>query len=1061
MAKENNTTTVFKADITDFKASMQEAARLVRLANSEFKAATAGMDDWSSSTDGLTAKTTQLTKVLEAQKRQLDVLETEYKKVAAEQGADSRAAQELEIKVNNQKAAIANTETQLKTYEQKLEDTADATDDAGEAAEKAATGGFTVFKGILADLGATVIKEAVKGLKDLATETVKTGVAFEASMAKVAALSGATGEELEMLTDTARKYGATTQFSASEAADALGYMALAGWDAEQSASELGGVLNLAAASGMELAEASDMVTDYLSAFSNSAMTAGQFADKLAYAQANSNTSATQLGEAYRNSAANLNAAGQDVETVTALLAAMANQGLKGSKAGTALTAMMRDITKGMEEVVDEEDLAKFGIEGMTDLIGKQIIMIGDQAIAVSDAEGNFRDLTEILAEVEAATASMGAAERSAAVGSVFTADSIKGLNLVLNEGVGSTAAFEEALRDCDGAAADMAGTMTNNLSGDLKNVNSAFEEFQLNLYESVNTPLRDMAQSVSKEVLPALTDMVNGVEGSDKAFGDAVGGMIGKGVKAVVEGAPKFASAGLSIVKTLALSIVKAAPDVVRSGVTILTELLAMLGTFVPELLVGILQAVPQIVTTIAQAIPDIIRAVFGVVSSLIGALPDIIGALLAAFPEIIQALITVMMESQTALIEGVTMVIQAIADALPELLPVIVSGLQTLIEALLPALISFSPELLQAEITLFQTFVEALPIITVEIIKALPALIMAIGTAIINAAPLMLDAAVEMFTAVLDGFKQVGGLIKKWLGQAWSVFSAWAGEILKAAKEAAPKVLEAVSGFFRDLPSNLGYFLGLVIGKLFVFINDSKAKAKEAGEGFRDKLVEFFQKLPERIGSLLLEVIKKIPGFIDALKKKAKEAGESFRDNILPVLKELPGKTVEIGKNIVTGIWDGIQSMTTWIQGKVGEFSTGFLNGFKSALGIASPSKVMRDQVGKWLALGIADGFEGEIPETLREMQKGAAEIVKGLTDDLSVPLVDLGISAGSVKNVQGLSGSAAGIGTDGSHGNGAKVQNVTFNQYNSSPKALDRLSIYRDTNSMLFAAKVRLGDV
>lgn len=1061
MAKENNTTTVFKADITDFKASMQEAARLVRLANSEFKAATAGMDDWSSTTDGLTAKTTQLNRILDAQKRQLDTLETEYRRVAAEQGEDSIAAQELQIRINNQRAAIGNTESQLRTYEQRLDDVTDATEEAGEAAEEAANGGFTVFKGILANLATEVIKQAVAGLKELTTEAIQTGLSFERSMSKVAALSGATGDELQMLTDTARQYGATTQFSASEAADALGYMALAGWDAQQSAAELGGVLNLAAASGMELAEASDMVTDYLSAFSNSAMTAGQFADKLAYAQANSNTSATQLGQAYRNSAANLNAAGQDVETVTALLSAMANQGLKGAKAGTALSAMMRDLTSAMEEVVDEEDLAKFRIEGMTDMIGKQIIMIGDQAIAVSDAEGNFRDLTEILAEVEAATASMGDAERASAVGSVFTADSIKGLNLVMNEGIGKTAAFEEELRNCEGAAADMSGTMTNNLSGDLKNINSAFQEFQLTLYESVNSPLRDMAQSVSKEILPALTDMLNGVEGADKVFGDAVGGLIGKGVQAIVEGAPKFASAGLSIVKTLALSIVKAAPDVVRSGVTILTELLAMLGTFVPELLVGILQAVPQIVTTIAQAAPDVIRAVFGVVSSVIRALPDVIGALLAAFPEVIQALITVMMESQTALIEGVTMVISAISDALPTLLPVIVSGLQTLIETLLPALISFSPELLQAEITLFQTFVEALPIVTVEILKALPALITAIVTAIINAAPELKKAAVEMFTAALDGFKQVGGLIKKWLGQAWSVFSAWAAQVLAAAKEAAPKVLEAVSQFFRDLPSNLGFYLGYAIGKLYTFVTDSKAKAKEAGEGFRDKLVEFFQKLPERIGALLLDVIKKIPSFIDALKKKAKEAGESFRDNILPFFKELPGKTVEIGRNIVTGIWDGIQEMTGWIKGKVGEFSSGFLDGFKSALGISSPSKVMRDQVGKWLALGIADGFEGEIPETLREMQKGAAEIVKGLTDDLSVPLVDLGISAGSVKNVQGLYGAnTQGIGTDGSAA-GAKVQNVTFNQYNTSPKALDRLSIYRDTNSMLFAAKVRLGDV
>lgn len=143
-----------------------------------------------------------------------------------------------------------------------------------------------------------------------------------------------------MLEDTAREFGSTTVFSATEAAEALKYMSLAGWSVEESTSALGGVLDLAAAAGMGLAKASDMVTDYLSAFGMKASESAYFADMLAYAQSHSNTTAEQLGEAYRNCAANLNAAGQDVETVTSLLEAMANQGYKGSEAGTALAAIM-------------------------------------------------------------------------------------------------------------------------------------------------------------------------------------------------------------------------------------------------------------------------------------------------------------------------------------------------------------------------------------------------------------------------------------------------------------------------------------------------------------------------------------------------------------------------------------------------------------------------------------------------------------------------------------------------------------------------------------------------
>lgn len=264
-------------------------------------------------------------------------------------------------------------------------------------------------------------------------------------------------------------------------------MSLAGWDAQQSSSALGGVLNLAAASGMELGQASDMVTDYLSAFGMQAQDSAYFADMLAYAQANSNTSAAQLGEAYRNSAANLNAAGQDVETVTSMLEAMANQGYKGSEAGTALTAVMRDITNNMEDGA---------------------IKIGETSVAVSDAQGNFRDLTDILLDVEKATNGMGEADRAAALGATFTADSTKGLNLMLNEGVENIARYEEALRGSTGAAEDMADTMNDNLNGDMANMNSAFEEMELQTFEAMEEPMREGVQYLTNTIIPILTEWV-------------------------------------------------------------------------------------------------------------------------------------------------------------------------------------------------------------------------------------------------------------------------------------------------------------------------------------------------------------------------------------------------------------------------------------------------------------------------------------------------------------------------------------------------------------------------
>lgn len=368
-----------------------------------------------------------------------------------------------------------------------LENLGESADEAG-ASMGEAEGKANSLADSLKKLFAVISMAAVLSqVGKYASDAIDIGKDYTAMMSEVQALSGATGSDLALLQNTAREYGATTVFSATEAAEALKYMSLAGWDAQQSSSALGGVLNLAAASGMELGQASDMVTDYLSAFGMQAQDSAYFADMLAYAQANSNTSAAQLGEAYRNSAANLNAAGQDAETVTSMLEAMANQGYKGSEAGTALTAVMRDITNNMEDGA---------------------IKIGETSVAVSDAQGNFRDLTDILLDVEKATNGMGEADRAAALGATFTADSTKGLNLMLNEGVENIARYEEALRGSTGAAEDMADTMNDNLNGDMANMNSAFEEMELQTFEAMEEPMREGVQYLTNTIIPILTEWV-------------------------------------------------------------------------------------------------------------------------------------------------------------------------------------------------------------------------------------------------------------------------------------------------------------------------------------------------------------------------------------------------------------------------------------------------------------------------------------------------------------------------------------------------------------------------
>ena len=267
---------------------------------------------------------------------------------------------------------------------------------------------FAAMGSALTSVGGTLTKTVTLPLVGIGTAAVKTAANFESAMSRVIAITNTdlygTEKTYDMLKDAAMEWGAKTKYSASEAADALYYMSLAGWDVNESIAGLPGVLSLAAASGMELGAASDIVTDFLTAFGLEADYAAQMADMMAYAQANANTTTQMLADAYGNCAVQAHSFGSTLEETTAYLSKMADSGLKGSEAGTALNAVFRDITQNMED-------------------GK--IQIGETAIAVQDAEGNFRSLTDIIEDINKATEGMGSAQKAAALYTTFTSRSYK------------------------------------------------------------------------------------------------------------------------------------------------------------------------------------------------------------------------------------------------------------------------------------------------------------------------------------------------------------------------------------------------------------------------------------------------------------------------------------------------------------------------------------------------------------------------------------------------------------------------------------------------------------
>ena len=406
-------------------------------------------------------------------------------------------------KVNDAETGIEKSNQALKKNEKYMKEAQDATDNCatsidkfgkeakgvGEAGEVFTGLGEKISNAIVTK-GISIAADAVGALKDKAIEAaqyaVEVGSSFEAGMSEVAAISGASGSELEALSDKAKELGSTTKFSATEAASAMTNMSLAGWTVDQTLSGIDGVMQLAAASGMDLADASQIVTDNISSFGLAASDATNIADMMAYAQANSSTTAAELGEAYKNCGANMNAAGQDIETTTSMLEALANNGLRGSEAGTALAAVMRDMTSKMKD-------------------GK--IAIGDTSVEVMDSNGNFRDMTDILKDVEDATDGMGDAQKQAALMSTFTSDSIKGLNMLLSTGSDQVTGYEENLRNCSGAASDMAETMQDNLQGKLTELSSATEGLGIAAYNYISGPLQGGVELLTG-LISGLTDII-------------------------------------------------------------------------------------------------------------------------------------------------------------------------------------------------------------------------------------------------------------------------------------------------------------------------------------------------------------------------------------------------------------------------------------------------------------------------------------------------------------------------------------------------------------------------
>ncbi|GEM_PF-467019 len=313
----------------------------------------------------------------------------------------------------------------------------------------------------------------------------KLGVEFDDSMRKVQATSGASGKQLDQLKAKAREMGATTKFSATDSADALNYMALAGWKTNDMVKGLPGIMSLAAASGEDLAQVSDIVTDGLTAFGLKAKDSGRFADVLAAASANANTNVLGMGDAFKYAAPVAGSLGYTIEDTSIAIGLMSNAGIKGEKAGTALRTMFTNLAKPTKAMKNQME---------------------ELGISITDSNGEMLPMREVLDQLRDKFSGLSKDQQASAAATIFGKEAMSGALAVINASESDYTKLSKAIDKSEGSANKMSKTMEGGLGGSLRELRSAAEELGLSIFESVQPALKGMVGGLKSTV-----DYLNGL----------------------------------------------------------------------------------------------------------------------------------------------------------------------------------------------------------------------------------------------------------------------------------------------------------------------------------------------------------------------------------------------------------------------------------------------------------------------------------------------------------------------------------------------------------------------
>lgn len=755
--------------------------------------------------------------------------------------------------------------------------------------------------------------------------SVKVGSDFEASMSKVAAISGATGDDLKALTDKAKEMGATTKFSASESADALQYMAMAGWKTEDMLNGLEGIMNLAAASGEDLATTSDIVTDALTAFGLSAEDSTHFADVLAQASSNANTNVGMMGETFKYVAPVAGALGYTAEDTALAIGLMANSGIKASQAGTSLRSIMSRMAKPTKEV-----------QGAMDKLG----------VSLTDSNGNMKSLNEVMGDLRNGFAGLSEAEAAEMAAALGGQEAMSGLLAIVNASDDDFDKLSDAIYSCDGAAKRMADTMNDNLQGQITILKSGLEGLGISLYENMEAPLKEGVKE-AQNMVQQLQDAFNngGLDEVVSTVGDIFAQIVEKAASAAPDlidvasdmiqsfltginnNLPEIASAGVDIVTSLGSALIENTGLLWSTGVALLAEVLSGLADNMPQLVESAKDALSQFGSALVEYAPSIGESAAKIVSYLASAVIENLPQIIEVGKQIVQGFIAGIEQEFPGLGAFLSGLFDGFASTLAPIAQTVVDALSNIFSALDGA----DPETMEALGKAIGTIAASIAALKVasEVVGGVKNLLSVLGgfrkTAgnIIGIVPKvvegfqLLSGGAGTFSEVLAlEFPKLAGIITKVTGSFGTLASTISGVFTKIGAVVGPAISKIASLISSIGPTIAG--IGAVIGGAVMAVTNFFGMLKDGFSWVKEALMVIGIAIAA-VGAVILGA----PALVAAVVAGIVAAVAT----LVVVIKDHWTQIVDFFKGIPDKIGEVVDSIVAWFQELPGRISTWLTN--------------------------------------------------------------------------------------------------------------------------------------